>query len=432
MDDLDLRRMFDQIAPTQEQEVTMLDRLHRTEREEQTMKRGMKRGLVALVAAALMMTAAFAVAAGLDQRLMDYFGIGQEDLNLVSNGIVQVDKTHAYKNGWTVEVKQLLFDRYCGEILVDLTAPEGTVLTEQDYRMDFRVLPTNRDLTGQGWGGGIGGEYLPESSDLAHGRISMLLHIHLEVASGDLLGIKLKLTPEKLGWWGLEEENDWEFHTLADFREESWTVKLTIPEEDPGRTLTTEQPLNITGYELPVKQLYVSPISFLYDVSGLPFRGQPFDGDTVDGLMAVMEDEELTNAVLTMADGSQVTMAARYSCQISHPAEGMFDQGRVIYRLADIIDPNQVSSDTLCQGCLRNFFAVIQNKPLDFVTHGFLARFAEMDCNAVGSLSDFLYHDRLRGFLYGQRGSGSGGGAVGGFIVHRLSFHRKSPYAVYT
>jgi len=91
----------------------------------------MKRGLVALVAAALMMTAAFAVAAGLDQRLMDYFGIGQEDLNLVSNGIVQVDKTHAYKNGWTVEVKQLLFDRYCGEILVDLTAPEGTVLTEQ-------------------------------------------------------------------------------------------------------------------------------------------------------------------------------------------------------------------------------------------------------------------------------------------------------------
>lgn len=116
----------------------------------------------------------------------------------------------------------------------------------------------------------------------------MLLHVHLGVTSGDLLGIKLKLTPEKLGWWGLEEENDWEFHTLADFREESWTVKLTVPE---------------------------------------------------DGLMAVMGDEELTNAVLTMA--------ARYSCEISHPAEGMFDQGRVIYRLADIIDPNQVSSVTI-------------------------------------------------------------------------------------
>ena len=347
MNDSDLRRMFDRTAPSREQETAILDRLSGTEREEHTMKRGMKRMAAALIAAALMMTAAFAVATGLDQRLMDYFGIRQEDMALVADGVVQVDKAHTYENGWTVEVKQLLFDRYCGEILVDLTAPEGTVLTEQDYRMDFQTLPTNRDMTGRGWGGGIGGEYLPESSDLAHGRISMLLHIHLEVASGDLLGIKLKLTPEKLGWWGLEEENDWEFHTLADFREESWTVKLTIPEADPGRTLTTEQPLNVAGYELPVEQLYVSPISFLYDVSGLPFRGQPFDGDTVDGLMAVMGDEELTNAVLTMADGSQVTMAARYFCQISHPAEGMFDQGRVIYRLADIIDPNQVSSVTI-------------------------------------------------------------------------------------
>ena len=86
------------------------------------------------------------------------------------------------------------------------------------------------------------------------------------------------------------------------------------------------------------------------------------------------------------------------------------------------------ASDTFCQGCLRNFFAIIQNKPLDFVAHGFFARFAEMDFNAVGGFPDFLYHNGLRGLLYGQRGSGCGG-AVGlaGFIVHRLSFHRKKP-----
>ena len=347
MNDSDLRRMFDRTAPSREQETAILDRLSGTEREEHTMKRGMKRMAAALIAAALMMTAAFAVATGLDQRLMDYFGIRQEDMALVADGVVQVDKAHTYENGWTVEVKQLLFDRYCGEILVDLTAPEGTVLPEQDYRMDFRVLPADRNMTDQGWGGGIGGEYLPESSDLTHGRISMLLHVHLGVDSGDLLGIRLKLTPEKLGWWGLEEEDDWEFHTVADFQSKNWTVKLTIPEEDPGRVLTTERPLNIAGYELPVEQLYVSPISFIYDVSGAPFQEQPFDGDTVDGLMVVMEDEELTNAVLTMADGSRVTMAARYSCEISHPAGGMFAQGRVIYRLADIIDPDQVRSVTL-------------------------------------------------------------------------------------
>lgn len=79
-------------------------------------------------------------------------------------------------------------------------------------------------------------------------------------------------------------------------------------------------------------------------------------------------------------------------------------------------------SDTFCQGCLRTFFAVIQNQTLDFVAHGFFARFTEMDFDAVGGLSDFLYHYRWRGFLYGQRGSGCGGAAVAGVVVHRLSF----------
>lgn len=96
----------------------------------------------------------------------------------------------------------------------------------------------------------------------------------------------------------------------------------------------------------------------------------------------------------------------------------------------ELLSYKQVTSGTFCQGCLRNFFAVIQNKPLDFVAHGFLARFAEMDFNMVGGFPDFLYHNGLWGFLYGQRGSGCGGaGGLAGFIVHRLSFHRKSPHA---
>ena len=90
--------------------------------------------------------------------------------------------------------------------------------------------------------------------------------------------------------------------------------------------------------------------------------------------------------------------------------------------LACSIADNKVSSDTFCQGCLRTFFAVIQNQTLDFVAHGFFARFTEMDFDAVGGLSDFLYHYRWRGFLYGQRGSGCGGAAVAGVVVHRLSF----------
>ena len=87
-----------------------------------------------------------------------------------------------------------------------------------------------------------------------------------------------------------------------------------------------------------------------------------------------------------------------------------------------VVPPKTEYSDTFCQGCLRTFFAVIQNQTLDFVVHGFFARFTEMDFDAVGGLSDFLYHYRWRGFLYGQRGSGCGGAAVAGVVVHRLSF----------
>lgn len=88
----------------------------------------------------------------------------------------------------------------------------------------------------------------------------------------------------------------------------------------------------------------------------------------------------------------------------------------------DLVPDIRKHSDTFCQGCLRTFFAVIQNQTLDFVAHGFFARFTEMDFDAVGGLSDFLYHYRWRGFLYGQRGSGCGGAAVAGVVVHRLSF----------
>ena len=86
------------------------------------------------------------------------------------------------------------------------------------------------------------------------------------------------------------------------------------------------------------------------------------------------------------------------------------------------ISASSLTSGTLCQGCLRNSLAVIQNKPLDFVAHGFFARFAEMDFDAVGGFPYFLYHNRLRGFLYGQRGSSCGGAGLAGFIVHSLSF----------
>ena len=81
------------------------------------------------------------------------------------------------------------------------------------------------------------------------------------------------------------------------------------------------------------------------------------------------------------------------------------------------------------EGKLRNFLTVIQNKTLDFVAHGFFARFAEMDFDAVGGFSDFLYHNRL-GASFAVRGEAA---AVAVRLVVLLfigsPFHEKSPHA---
>ena len=70
---------------------------------------------------------------------------------------------------------------------------------------------------------------------------------------------------------------------------------------------------------------------------------------------------------------------------------------------------------------LRNFPAIVHNKPLDFIAHSFLAGGAEVDFHPIGRVSDFLHNIGLLCFLYGQRGSVCGGA---GFIAHRLSFQR--------
>ena len=108
--------------------------------------------------------------------------------------------------------------------------------------------------------------------------------------------------------------------------------------------------------------------------------------------------------------------------QLSYPRDPASTDSMSFLSLGYSTKHKNLTSDTFCQGCLRTFFAVIQNQTLDFVAHGFFARFTEMDFDAVGGLSDFLYHYRWRGFLYGQRGSGCGGAAVAGVVVHRLSF----------
>ena len=133
----DLNRAFEAFAPTAEQEQAMLDRLLTEQKEVRPVNR-IKKMTVVLVAAALMLMAcAFTVVTGLDQRILSYFGGGEEQAQLVSGGVVEVEKSFRYENGWAIHIRQVLADRYSLAVLAEVVAPEGTVLDGENYYFEL-------------------------------------------------------------------------------------------------------------------------------------------------------------------------------------------------------------------------------------------------------------------------------------------------------
>lgn len=78
------------------------------------------------------MTCAFAVISGVDQALLRYLGVEAEEAPLLSPMAVPLDIV-VEDSGCTLEVKQVLADQYAALILVEFTAPEGTVLNGEQY-----------------------------------------------------------------------------------------------------------------------------------------------------------------------------------------------------------------------------------------------------------------------------------------------------------
>ena len=123
----DINRVFDQIRPSQEQKDTILNRLLEPERKVAPMKKLKKLTLIGIAAALMAVICAAAVAAGIDQRLIDFLGGGTQAQELLAPGAQPVDLT-VEDNGAVLHVTQVLMDRYSIFILADFTAPEGTVL----------------------------------------------------------------------------------------------------------------------------------------------------------------------------------------------------------------------------------------------------------------------------------------------------------------
>ena len=292
-----------------------------------TKRRGSLRtaAVLAAVIAILCCTAAAAAALGLDQRLAEYFGATAEQEELLSTAAVPMNIVKR-DSGAVMRIEQVIADRYCAAVLIDFTAPEGTVLDQDYYAFDRSVSATSRDGVKMDTYG-IGWEVLPSSTEDETGRhATILMTIHSLKGEFNFIGAKVKLTLD-----GLYRDN-WLEELVVPGR---WSCTFTLPETDPGRLCTVNEPIEIEGKNAVLTTLYVSPLSLTCEIK----QGTDDLKETVEPIYSDDGKESIAPEV-TLQNGETVG-AADWLFLITNYAD---ERGRYCFQMDEILYPETVSS----------------------------------------------------------------------------------------
>ena len=265
-----------------------------------TKRRGRLRttAVLAAVIAILCCMAAAAAALGLDQRLTEYFGATAEQEELLSTAAV----------------------------LIDFTAPDGTVLDQDYYAFDRIVSATSRDGVEMDTYG-IGWEVLPSSTEDETGRhATILMTIHSLKGEFNFIGAKVKLTLK-----GLYRDNCLEELVVPG----RWSCTFTMPETDPGRLCTVNEPIEIEGKNAVLTTLYISPLSLTCEIK----KGTDDLKETVEPIYSDDGKESIAPEV-TLQSGETIG-AADWLFLITNYVD---KRGRYCFQMDEILDPETVSS----------------------------------------------------------------------------------------
>ena len=330
MDKCEFKRVLDQVKPTPEQEQAMLDRLLTDQKEVKPMKCMKKITAVLVAAALLLMACAFTVVTGVDQRLLSLFGGDKQDAQQIAEGVVSVGESYTYDNGWTVEIDQVLVDRYSLAVLVELIGPEGTVLNGDDYFIDFATKIVPED--GEGVGSYVSGSTVLEDENPGDNRISLLWQrgpsTFLKSGTQSMIGCEITLRPTWLEQGGSQG-------TIADFREDQRTFTIQLPKKDSGWTYQLGCPLQVDEETMTLESIYISPISVACFVNGTPNDSRMWGPPGLSGIYESLR--------LNMANGNSVAMSQSVS-QSYNPESG---EGWLVFQTEQIIEPENVVSVTL-------------------------------------------------------------------------------------
>lgn len=215
-----------------------------------TKKRRFSRRAVAAIAvtAAVLCGSALAVSKGLDRRLLEFLGAATvERAEPLTAGAQAVNKT-VKDAGSTLTVREVLGDRDNLYLLLNFTAPEGTVLDAYDYR--FREDTVTLDAQGD-WKG-IGYTKL-EDDDPGDNSLDLVMRIRADNISKDgTMTLRLGELEAAAGYGepyiSLNIPGEW---------------KLSFPLRCADSSLTRELHLPVTlyGQEATVTEVSLSPLS---------------------------------------------------------------------------------------------------------------------------------------------------------------------------
>ena len=335
-------------------------------KEKQTMKRG-KFGLM-LLAGVLCAGAVVASAAGyftLNRPLAKHLGAGEQENGLVSQAVQNLDSTCTV-DGWTVPASQGLGDKTRLRVLLDVTAPEGTVLPNGDYRLELPILDPDVIFTVD----------KVEDDEPTDNKMSFVLS---SVQAKDYRGQTVKFHMEGISRYKkytLEELNaganplDVDRLVAGDF---DLTFQLNY--QDTSVTYNPGAEIDTAYGKIQVDEITLSPLSVFIKLSGEGTVIEPgtrlvFDGEVsafevddkgniikvepkegAEGDQYVFNGDEESSSMSIFHDGS--TLQSQYGIAV----QVVDKEGNVIpYRTGDtqpdsvtmtfagIIDPNEVAA----------------------------------------------------------------------------------------
>jgi len=323
-----INQLFEMLTPKNGQKEKMLHHILANRQHEIKQARILppsKRFKVVLLAAVVticLTTTAWAAAfMGLDDMFMSYLNPNHEQTQALSNGAYVVDKQIKNKNG-TLEIKQVIGDHHLTYILMDFTAPEGTVLDAARYRFaDYGLAIYQTTMT----------EFeVVNDSHPSDNKISLVMSI---ITKDSIAGQKVRFKVKDL-----QASDPYPGHFKTVIGGE-WETDLKLGFTEYSTLYEVNKNISMFGHEAILQSISVSPISISLKIesSSLDDIHQAAGPLKEIGLNQNLDDYPIT---IKYQDGTSETTSLLNGIHLSESHRYLF----TVKRFEHVINDKEISS----------------------------------------------------------------------------------------